>query len=750
MAATFWSAAMNVCSLHFILIFIIIIVSPLSLSQSISPQNIQTFYPFFLPPLQPPRIPTRRRVFQPPPPPPPPPDAEALPPPPPLLLPQPPSTPSRKAVGTAIGVTAASTVVLSALFFFLVLWYLRSRREKGGGGAISAAAVAAAADGGGGESNENKPAGTGDEFLRFEGNLKAVIVDEDGLDVLYWRKLEGGEGKESFDRQLFSNIESDRKDDDKRMIARGGGRKKPGPPVQEIPLLRGKSSTSQHPVWAEAENQETDSIPPPPLSVQAIPKTPSPPPSPPKPDTLASSSSSEHGVSGNEEEEEEKLNPLHLDNVDHSSMDWNKIQDGSYKFDGDLMEALFGTVATNRKSPRTDSTSASTPREIAGPPSQIFILETKKSQEFAAVIKSLDATRKEIMNVLDKGVGLDTKTLEKLSRLAITEAEESDILGFEGPPTRLADAESFLFFILKPFPSAFHRFNAMFLRSRFGSEIIHVKADLQTLESACNELRNSRLFVKLLEAILKAWNRMNVEGSSRGNGHGFKLSALRKLVGVKSGDGKITVLQFVVQELIRAEGKRCVYTRDSRIISNVAGGGDDDREKEYMTLGLPVVGGLSSELSGVKKAAGIDYDSLSAAHSALSSKASEIGNLAAQCGDDGGGFAAGMRRFLGAAEEEMEAIREEEARVMEMVKKTTEYYQRGSSNDRTWRPLQVFIIVKDFLGMIDEACVEIARNLQRKRPAGSSSSSSLPSRTVRFPKLPADFLSEEGDSSSDS
>lgn len=176
-----------------------------------------------------------------------------------------------------------------------------------------------------------------------------------------------------------------------------------------------------------------------------------------------------------------------------------------------------------------------------------------------------------------------------------------------------------------------------------------------------------------------------------------------------------------------------------RIISNVTGGGDDDREKEYMTLGLPIVGGLSSEFPSVKKAAGIDYHSLSAAHSALSSKASEIGNLAAECGDDGGGgFAAEMRRFLGAAEEEMEAVRDEKARVMEMVKKTTEYYQRGSSNDRTWAPLQVFVVVKDFLGMIDEACVEIARNLQKKRPAGSS----LPSRTVRFPKLPADFLSE--------
>lgn len=428
------------------------------------------------------------------------------------------------------------------------------------------------------------------------------------------------------------------------------------------------------------------------------------------------------------------------------------------------MEALFGTVATNRKSPRTDSSTASTtPREIAGPPSQIFILETTKSQEYASLIKSLGVTRKEIMNALDNGVGLDAETLQKLIRIAITKEEQSDILGFSGPPTRLADAESFLFYILKPFPSAFHRFNAMFQRSSYGSEIIHLKASIQTLETACNELRNSRLFIKLLEAILKAWNRMNA-GSSRGNdGHGFKLTALGKLSGVKSVDGKLTVLQFVVQEVIRAEGKRCVFSRNrsfsrssSQVIGNVAvaggDGGDDDKEKEYMMLGLPVVGGLSSEFAGLKKAAGIDYSSLSDTYSALSSTVSDIGKLVAQCSDDdrGGGFAAEMGRFVAAAEEEMVVIREEKTRVMEMVKRTTEYYQQGSSNDRTWQPLQLFIIIKDFLGMIDQACVEIARNLQKKKPAGSSSSSSsssLPSRTVRFPKLPADFLSEQTDSS---
>ncbi|KAJ0094617.1 hypothetical protein Patl1_15057 [Pistacia atlantica] len=50
--------------------------------------------------------------------------------------------------------------------------------------------------------------------------------------------------------------------------------------------------------------------------------------------------------------------------------------------------------------------------------------------------------------------------------------------------------------------------------------------------AACEELRNSRMFLKLLEAVLKTGNRMNV-GTTRGDAHAFKLDTLLKLVDVK-------------------------------------------------------------------------------------------------------------------------------------------------------------------------------------------------------------------------
>lgn len=806
--------ASNSCLSMILYLFIlsIIIIIPEASCQSNSPQNVETFYPFPLPNLLPPPIPPVQRPPPSPPPPSPLPPGPTLPPDTPALPPSvsTPDSSSKKAVGTAIGVTAASTVVLSALLFFFLVRYSRHRRRQQEGGGNGG-------DPGGRGGGATTPVVAQDQFLKFEGNLKGVIVDENGLDVLYWRKLESVEvNKESFKKKkVFVNALRD-EEEEKRMISRGGGGRRKSDPNQELPLLRGKSSTSQSPSWLDLENkqpspsagivfkamekQESSSqlesralppappvtppppppVPAPPLPVTAIQKAPGPLPPPPPairkgpplpappihPGGLPSSSGEGTSGSGNDKV---KLKPLHWDklnaNVEHS-MVWDKLDRGSFKFDGDLMEALFGCVATNKKSPGRESRALSPRGNISGPPSQIFILETRKSQNIAIVLRSLGVTRKEIIDALVDGQGLSVDTLEKLCRIAPTKEEELEVLEFEGDPTRLADAESFLFHILKAVPSAFTRFNAMLFKSNYGTEILHHKEYLQTLELSCKELRAQRLFLKLLEAILKAGNRMNA-GTSRGNAQAFKLTALRKLSDVKSMDGKTTLLHFVVQEVVRAEGKRCVLNRNqslrrsnsqstgkSTIPTSKNSSENDETEKEYMMLGLPIVGGLSSEFSNVKKAAAIDYDSLSKTCSMLTAQTSKIRSHLTQRDGVKGLFGKEMKKFLDAAEKEIKTVREEQDRVMDLVKKTTDYYQAGASDDKGWQPLQLFAIVKDFLEMVDKVCVEITRNMQKKKPlvavARSSSPGMANSRAVRFPKLPANFLSDISKSSSSS
>ena len=394
------------------------------------------------------------------------------------------------------------------------------------------------------------------------------------------------------------------------------------------------------------------------------------------------------------------------------------------------MEALFGYVAANRRSPKGKTPS----KDTSAPSTKIFLLDAKKSQNIAIVLKSLAVSQDEILDALNDGKGLNADTLDKLVRIAPTEEEQSLILEYEGETARLAAAESFLYHILKAVPSAFKRLSAMLFRLNYDSEILEIKDSLQILELGCKELKNQRIFVKLLEAVLKAGNRMN-SGTARGNAQAFNLASLRKLSDVKSADGKTTLLHFVVEEVVRSEGKRVLLNRNgslshssSRSSSNSSenfetnAASSEQREREYVTLGLPIVGGISSEFSNVKKAAHIDYNTLVGSIPALSTRIVEIQELVSQCKNgEGGYFVKEMDHFILNAEEELKLVREEQTRVLQLIKRTTEYYQGGASRDTAEQNLQLFVKVKDFMGMVDQACIEITRNMQKRKTHKASS-----------------------------
>lgn len=256
-------------------------------------------------------------------------------------------------------------------------------------------------------------------------------------------------------------------------------------------------------------------------------------------------------------------------------------------------------------------------------------------------------------------------------------------------------------------------------------------------------------------------------GTARGDAKAFNLSALCKLSDVKSSDGKTTLLHFVVEEVTRLEGKRLVFNRNqsgnSGNLTPNSGqlkASRDRKEKEYMMLGLPVVGGLSSELATVKKAATVDFDALLNSCLSIGERIRGTRKFVTGCAHDG--FVKEMKVFLEAASEEIRVVGEEQVRILELVKRTTEYYQPGSSKDKGTQPLQLFVIVRDFLVMFDRVCVDITRNTQKK-PASISISSGVSSPKITeerqkrvvasFPNLPPHFMSENlraSSSSSDS
>ncbi|OIT22064.1 PREDICTED: formin-like protein 2 [Nicotiana attenuata] len=411
-----------------------------------------------------------------------------------------------------------------------------------------------------------------------------------------------------------------------------------------------------------------------------------------------------HSIEKNEEMLKPKLKTLHWDKVRASSdreMVWDQLKSSSFKLNEEMIETLFVV-----KNPALNTSATAKHLVVPSMSQENRVLDPKKSQNIAILLRALNVTTEEICEALLEGnaENIGTELLEILLKMAPSKEEERKLKEYkDDSPFKLGPAEKFLKAVLD-IPFAFKRVDAMLYISNFDYEVDYLRKSFETLEAACEELRSSRMFLKLLEAVLKTGNRMNV-GTNRGDAHAFKLDTLLKLVDVKGADGKTTLLHFVVHEIIKSEGAR------------LSGGNQNQQsttndDAKCRKLGLQVVSSISSELINVKKAAAMDSEVL---HSDVFKLSKGIGNIAEvvrsieAVGLEESSikrFSESMNRFMKVAEEKISKLQAQETLAMSLVKEITEYVHGDSAREEA-HPFRIFMVVKDFLTILDRVCKEV-------------------------------------------
>ncbi|XP_010533507.1 PREDICTED: formin-like protein 5 [Tarenaya hassleriana] len=433
-----------------------------------------------------------------------------------------------------------------------------------------------------------------------------------------------------------------------------------------------------------------------------------------------------------------KLKPFFWDKVQASpdhSMVWNEIRSGSFQFNEEMIESLFGYAAGDKnKGEKKDSSSQ------PALPQFVQILEPKKAQNLSILLRALNATTEEVCDALHEGNELPVEFVQALLKMAPTADEELKLRLYSGELSQLGAAERFLKALID-IPFAFKRLEALLFMCTLHEEMTFVKESFATLEVACKELRNSRLFLKLLEAVLKTGNRMN-DGTFRGGAQAFKLDTLLKLSDVKGTDGKTTLLHFVVQEIIRSEGVRAARTtRESKSFSSVktedlmAEETNEEMEEHFRNLGLQKVSSLSSELENVRKAANIDADGLTGTVHKMGyalSKARDFLKSEMNSSGEESGFQEALKDFVQSAEADIKKVLDEEKRITVLVRSTGDYFHGKAGKDEG---LRLFLIVRDFLIMLDKVCKEVndARRRKTKTAQKQSSTASTSSETRQPP-----------------
>uniref|UniRef100_A0A7N8WUU2 Diaphanous-related formin 3 n=1 Tax=Mastacembelus armatus TaxID=205130 RepID=A0A7N8WUU2_9TELE len=90
------------------------------------------------------------------------------------------------------------------------------------------------------------------------------------------------------------------------------------------------------------------------------------------------------------------------------------------------------------------------------------------------------------------------------------------------------------------------RLSHILFRLQFEEQVNNLRPDILAVNAACDEVRKSRSFGRLLELVLLLGNYMNT-GSRNAQSFGFDLSSLCKLRDTKSADQKTTLLHFLAQ-----------------------------------------------------------------------------------------------------------------------------------------------------------------------------------------------------------
>jgi len=420
-------------------------------------------------------------------------------------------------------------------------------------------------------------------------------------------------------------------------------------------------------------------------------------------------------------------------------MVWDNLSK-SFELDPAVLEALFGIQPAAPKKEQTKKPVASS--AMAG---QYAILDSRKAHNFSIQLRALGLTRREVCEALMEGDGLSVEVLETLVKVAPSDEEKKKFWNYSGNGLDLGPADRFLQGVLEV-PNAFSRLNAMLYRAQYQDELHEIQDAIAILEMACKELKGSRTFRKLLEAVLKTGNRLNM-GTFRGDARAFKLDNLLKLADVKGTDGKTTLLHFVIQEIIKSEAIRVArmasdnlnsvpsspYTPQSPNLPQFAanleaemakGTVDRPNVEDTKKMGMDVVMALPSELANARRAGGLDISSLKMAVMKLVNGLRGIrvqvqegrytntdGMVAKKTTIDlsEDNFQAAMQEFVNEAETNVGLAQSDLDEVLGLVKKVSIYFYGELAAKDDSQPLKVFVVVREFLTMLEQACKDVIK-----------------------------------------
>ncbi|XP_064442092.1 protein diaphanous homolog 3 isoform X2 [Mirounga angustirostris] len=224
---------------------------------------------------------------------------------------------------------------------------------------------------------------------------------------------------------------------------------------------------------------------------------------------------------------------------------WIKANENKYE-NVDLLCKLENTFCCQQKE-RREEEDFEEKKAIKKKIKELKFLDSKIAQNLSIFLSSFRVPYEEIkMMILEVDeTQLAESMIQNLIKHLPDQEQLSSLSQFKSDYNNLCEPEQFAV-VMSNVKRLRPRLSAILFKLQFEEQVNNIKPDIMAVSTACEEIKQSKSFCKLLELVLLMGNYMNA-GSRNAQTFGFNLSSLCKLKDTKSADQKTTLLHFLVE-----------------------------------------------------------------------------------------------------------------------------------------------------------------------------------------------------------
>ncbi|XP_077142640.1 protein diaphanous homolog 2 isoform X1 [Ranitomeya variabilis] len=226
---------------------------------------------------------------------------------------------------------------------------------------------------------------------------------------------------------------------------------------------------------------------------------------------------------------------------------WVKAREEKFEYPG-LFSKLAQTFATHQKVKKAPEEEEETKPVMAKKKvKELRVLDGKTAQNLSIFLGSYRMSYEEIKNIVLEvdEAKLSESLIQNLIKNLPEQKELNSLSQLRSEYEDLCEPEQFAV-VMSTVKMLRPRLNGILFKLTFDEHISNIKPDIIAVTLACEELRKSENFKKMIELVLLVGNYMN-SGSRNAKSLGFNISFLCKIRDTKSSDQKSTLLHFLAE-----------------------------------------------------------------------------------------------------------------------------------------------------------------------------------------------------------